>query len=323
MTKEIDKIEYTLLSNGLDFILSSLEYLQGKPSKRELKYAVLHLCSGIELVLKERLQLEHWSLVFDDPANAQKHAYEAGDFSSVSFKDCLKRLSNISSIEISDEHRQKLLRFRDKRNRLEHFGIVDSIIAIKASTAEALNIVIDFINSEFHPEGLNKEDINTLDTIRRSLGDFEEFVKKRLKSIKKNIRDIEAEGKIVVTCPRCDQVASIMEDGANCLFCGHSAPMEEAASEYISDVLGMDYYRTMKHGGEWPLYTCPDCETETLVDKGSSGSQFPQKRYLCFNCGYAWDEDYFDFCGECGQPYHGEMAICDRCFNDKISADNT
>lgn len=39
-------VSFTLLENGLDFVLSAVEYLSGTLSKRELKYAVLHLYSG-------------------------------------------------------------------------------------------------------------------------------------------------------------------------------------------------------------------------------------------------------------------------------------
>jgi len=73
-----ENVEFTLLGNGLDFIWSALEHLSGNPGKRELKYAVLHLCSGIELVLKERLQREHWSLIFEKLDSANQKDYEAG-----------------------------------------------------------------------------------------------------------------------------------------------------------------------------------------------------------------------------------------------------
>ena len=68
-----EALEYTLLENGLDFISSALKHLKNQPTKRELKYAVLHLSAGIELILKERLKREHWSLVFDKPADAPKN----------------------------------------------------------------------------------------------------------------------------------------------------------------------------------------------------------------------------------------------------------
>ena len=51
-------IEFTLLENGLDFIWSAVEHLGTDLSKRSLKYAVLNLAAGIELILKERLRRE-------------------------------------------------------------------------------------------------------------------------------------------------------------------------------------------------------------------------------------------------------------------------
>lgn len=43
---------FGVLENGLDFLLSSLDYLSGDPKEKDLKYAVLHLSAGVELVLK-------------------------------------------------------------------------------------------------------------------------------------------------------------------------------------------------------------------------------------------------------------------------------
>jgi hypothetical protein len=66
---------YTLLENGLDFVPSSLEHLtaasatsapENGSQKRHLKYALIHLGSGIELVFKERLRQEDWQLLFQE-----------------------------------------------------------------------------------------------------------------------------------------------------------------------------------------------------------------------------------------------------------------
>jgi len=65
-------ITFTPLENGLDFILRALEYLADDPPKRDQKYAVLRLHSGVELILKEHLRREHWSLVFEKPEEASK-----------------------------------------------------------------------------------------------------------------------------------------------------------------------------------------------------------------------------------------------------------
>src|SRR2546426_9855541 len=59
-----DQVHFTLLENGLDFVWSAVEHLSVATSKRELKYALLHLVSGIELILKERLRREDWKPLF-------------------------------------------------------------------------------------------------------------------------------------------------------------------------------------------------------------------------------------------------------------------
>lgn len=53
-------MQYSMLENGMDFIISGILHLQKAESEnveeniqgRELKYALLHLSSGIELVFK-------------------------------------------------------------------------------------------------------------------------------------------------------------------------------------------------------------------------------------------------------------------------------
>lgn len=125
-----DRIEFELFENGLDFILSALEHLRETPSDRNIKYGVLHLSSGIELVLKTRLLQEHWTLVFENPKNATKQQFDSGDFPSVDFDTCISRLINVCQLNWLDNARKNLKSFRDIRNRIEHFGISDSIEAI-------------------------------------------------------------------------------------------------------------------------------------------------------------------------------------------------
>jgi hypothetical protein len=92
---------YTLLENGLDFVRSSLEHLTAASAastpdngsqKRRLKYALIHLCSGIELVFKEHLRQDAWQLVFQEQDRATEAAYQSGDFKSVCFDTARDRL---------------------------------------------------------------------------------------------------------------------------------------------------------------------------------------------------------------------------------------
>ena len=60
---KINDIRLDLFENGLDFIDNSLDQILNLTDHHKLKYSILHLSAGIELVLKEILQREHWSLL--------------------------------------------------------------------------------------------------------------------------------------------------------------------------------------------------------------------------------------------------------------------
>jgi len=94
---EKDKVVYFLLENALDFILYAAEHVK-QDSPRSWKYALLHLISGIELLLKSRLELEHWSLLFQEVDKANESSFDSGDFRSVDFDSLIQRLSGISGI---------------------------------------------------------------------------------------------------------------------------------------------------------------------------------------------------------------------------------
>ncbi len=306
-----EQISFTLMENGLDFILRSLEYLTDDPDTRSLKYAVLHLHSGIELILKERLRREHWALVFEKPDEANMAKYEAGDFVSVQWKTCLSRLQGICKVDIPEDQRKLLEELKKKRNRLEHFGIVDTVLAVKGSTVPVLAFALDFINDEIGIDQLSESEVALLQQIRRALGNFQDFVSERTRSI---AAQLDPYGKSIVTCPRCMQDAMVIDDGALCYFCGHRHDdMEAAIQEFVHDVLEIDWH-TVARGGEWPVYTCPGCGIDTLVDL-KEAEQEDKPRFICFYCGNHWDWGHLIFCSNCGQPYEPNgMAACDDCF---------
>src|SRR5438309_32031 len=171
MSKERE-VKFTLLENGLDFIHSALDHLKAGSTKQDLKYAVLHLSAGIELVLKERLRREHWSLVFEDTDKANIPAYDTGDFTSATLASCFIRLRGICGVDLKEREQQELLSFRRKRNRLEHFNILDSIEAIVASSARVLEILLVFVNEELEPNRVSDEEAVLIRKIRARLGEL-------------------------------------------------------------------------------------------------------------------------------------------------------
>lgn len=312
MTKASPHIEFTLLENGLDFIWSAVEHLGADSSKRSLKYALLHLAAGIELILKERLRRESWNLVFDDPGNANEQAYKHGTFESVKLKPAIARLESECDVEFEGSKRRHLIDIRDRRNRVQHFNMVDSASAIIATTAKALEVVVDFIREELSDGKLTESEDELLKRIRTKLGQLEEFISVHEKSIQPKLKTAYA----VLPCPSCHQEALTVDDGVECLFCGYKAEGKEAASDYATDVLGVTW-RELKDGADQPIGTCPACDWEACVETAADG----RDRYLCFNCGSRWTMGKLHECARCGRwidSDKNDSGVCDACIAEQL-----
>jgi hypothetical protein len=317
-----EDFRFSPLENGLDFLLSSLEHLTAASScakkhvqgasadvmhqKRHLKYALLHLCSSIELLFKVRLRQEHWSLVFANINKADDEAQIEGEFESVGFNDLMDRLVRICHVELSEEHRRQLLNLRKRRNRMEHFGTVDSLLAITASVSLMVSFTIDFVESTFTAEDL-REERPLIYEIRHQLGSCDAFIHQRWKEIREDIVNFHAG----IGCPACQQPALEVDGGSvKCRFCCHSSTSEEAANEYTFVVLG--------RSGESAVNTCPECEGATLV------TRIPDHGSFCFNCGERWDWGELDQCWNCNEFYAAEEhggGVCAACFQKRIEKD--
>src|SRR5690554_3718337 len=123
-------LKYTLIENGLDFLLSSIEDFpldKSKPNiaKKKLKYSLIHLSASLELFLKKRLEKESWVFIFDDMNKADKSKFESRDFKSVDLETSIQRLDKISGVILSTPDKTVLNHFRRKRNKLEHYDFED------------------------------------------------------------------------------------------------------------------------------------------------------------------------------------------------------
>lgn len=76
----------SLVRNAIDFLNRAIDELQENP-----KYSVVHFFAAIEIFLKARLLLEHWSLVHEEPGRANLTSFFQGDFRSVSLQEAIRR----------------------------------------------------------------------------------------------------------------------------------------------------------------------------------------------------------------------------------------
>ena len=88
------------------------------------------------------------------------------------------------------------------------------------------------------------------------------------------------------------------------------------SKEYIENELGINEYRCVKDGGEFPLYECPECGAEQLAYDVEAG------RFHCFSSDQNFTTDKLSFCPNCGQlMYNNGESVCDDCFEHALNKD--
>lgn len=221
--KSIQPAKPVLLDMGLHFIYVALDALLFKRARIDnpILFSLIYASTGIELVLKHRLFLEHWSLVFEVPERANWRDYIAGDFQSVTVDGCLKRLEVICRIPFTQDEKVKLANLRDMRNRLIHFGTTTSHEATAATVAGAVHVILDFVDKAFSMFKLSKNQELALKQIRKTGASSIFYVEERWKEIQSNVEKASVK-QAVVRCSRCHQESALfVKRRIKCLFCKH------------------------------------------------------------------------------------------------------
>jgi hypothetical protein len=306
-------MEFNLLENAFDYILDAVLQLQGKrPSKKRIKYGIVHLWSGIELLLKRRLMDEHWSLIFRDINKADKRALESGEFISVYFDDAVARLKKICSVDLSN-YQDTLNKIREDRNKLEHFQISLTKPVVISNLVHAWSFILDFAVSHLN---LNDDPIASelFEKIKFKMIEHEAFIDKRKKTVAPEIQRLKSEEYpyTIIDCPICFQESLILKgETCNCLFCITDLDWESAMEKWV--ILKEGYYRYYdKDRLVDPLIIeCPECEFEALYRFEGGDAQPPDPAAICFHCG-----ESFPFCHWCDFE-HSDLedkdSLCKEC----------
>ena len=212
-------LQFNLLDNALDSLLSAAEAARRDEGPRSLKEAVLHLANGVELLIKSRLVREHWSLIFSNTDKASYEELAKADFKSVDFSTACSRLEKIAGLPIRKSAVSQINGLRKLRNQLTHFAITLDSVQAKSLIAKTMTFCVDFCEEQSMNTGTAKE---KLSEIHMNLTEFTEFVGERMKSI-----STELDGMLVWECPECWQETLAIDGGnAECKFCGrkHDPP---------------------------------------------------------------------------------------------------
>ena len=335
-----DSVEFPPLENGLDYLADAVNRLIGTPSVRDLKYAVLHLHAGVEVLLKYRLICQDWRLILEDRRDGEEEVteadYEAGMFRSIGIGKALRRLQDLG-ITFTTGEKKAAAALDRLRNQVQHHGLNSTAEAVEGQAAKVLGFVLDFIDTHITPDvHRDVADAQVLDDtmreLRGGLGAITALVDGRMQKLRPELDAAWT----TAWCPECGQRAVLLDGGSGsssgpetdeprCLFC---TARWDSRAYYLEDFTGgrlklPGSYEVMMNGGDPPTDVCPECGADMVVwfdlDTGERG---PNPIGLCFSC----ESEFDDRCPRCDAPVakpvtdtmDEESMLCENCLEDLI-----
>lgn len=308
----------SVVANGLAFLDAAVDAMP-QDDVQSQSFAALHLWTAIEVLVKARLAAEHWTLVLDKPDQASRAKFKSGDFRSVGGRQALERLQKLCGVEVSTADMDNVSAVESLRNRVAHFSLQGvEPAAVAAGLARGLLFLLRFLESEVEPNldrSLRLLSESTRKAVVERLHEIEEVVRLRMAALEP---ELSAHG-LCIPCPRCGQVAVVVDGGGRCLFCDATFDGADLAQQHLESS-GWSYYVTIKDGGDWPVRTCPECDLPTLVPI-QSGPRAGDDG--CLNCGTVWGAGVLQACARCGEPMvpdEDESLLCSSCWGN-LAAD--
>jgi hypothetical protein len=312
-----------VVDNALDFLISAGDNLlvfEKSASARDIKYALLHLAAGVALLLKQRLMIDHWALVFSDLNKAAKSNFDSGDFTSPGLEECLDRVGSLCEVEISPTHRNALSSLRKLRNKIEHFSFEVSREEGLSIAAKVWSFIFDFVQDHL-VTSLSANQAKQWEAVRQRMLGVVGFVEQRRKETKALIDQKQKEGFTVVDCPLCLETAFHLDHQVHeCLFCRYTDTLKKTFDAWMTNFYGSDWTDPKERMISDPVDHCPFCGENYYVQMPDEGSSTPpDPAFVCFNCGFSKPPTVE--CSNCGSEFTPDdwetyPFVCDECEAD-------
>jgi hypothetical protein len=337
-----------LVNNAIDFLDHSIAELGTEP-----KYSVIHFHAAIELILKARLIVEHWSLVVSSKKEPDWNEFISGSFASVTMDEAITRLQKIVQSGLSKKQHEAFKTVTKHRNRIVHF--FHKAESDKAEKGRIREIIKEQLTAWYYLHDLMLRQWNdifskwteAISKIDRELRKNHAFLQVIYNDLRPKIESEKANGMLYAHCPAC-QFESDRHDGeteeayqSSCVVCGLSELCIRTKCENCSAAESVIF-----HGS--PDTQCSACNErydvnlllETFVDSAEAhlamkdGGHYPfplncgecsgyetvvevgESQYLCTSC-FSLAEEY-GVCESCNDESTGLdddtlWAGCDFC----------
>ncbi len=203
------QIALSLIENSHNFLNESLaQAIIAEENPEYWKYAILHLVQAIELSLKERLKLEHPSLIYKN-IDAPKE--------TVSLRFAADRLQKIANVKFEKSDLKSIHLATEYRNKIVHYSFSFSIIGIKSIYSNLIGFLQNF-SIEHHGKNLSQVvDYKIWDEAVK-ITDFLHELKKRAEE---RIKKEKIQSDFLLECKECHQKTFVFQgDIDSCYVCG-------------------------------------------------------------------------------------------------------
>lgn len=314
----MSELRFEPVENALDYLVSAVDQLGEGVDARALKYGVLHLYAGIEVLAKAVLlrQVEDWRevVVPGQRPDMTRERFVRGDFKSIAASEALTRLAELGHSTLGDKDLEAIEQLGRLRNRLQHFGLVEQARVVIARATPVLSSAVRLLGRNFAPEDFKNREAELYGDVRRATEQFQAFLDEHAEAIEADFDDALT----ATACPRCGQLALELngEGSGRCLFCNERPLAEEMAGDLQSWALHLS------KGAEERVHECPECEQWALV-QNMPARGLSTEGYVCLACGFQAEEYELNRCGRCGVPYldRYESVMCGACVSYELDRD--
>lgn len=334
-----------LVENALDFLGRALDDLEDHP-----KFSLINFYTSVELFLKSRLMMEHWTLLVSSKNEPDLEKFKQGDFISVTLDAANERLTKVVQSGLSSQEFKEFKEVAKYRNKMVHFFHASSVK--KENDEMRQSVVKQQLIAWYYLHRLLtgqwqasfdkwQRDISKID---RRLRSQNEFLKVVFDQKKEEITAKRKSGSLITKCPSCGFKAQIHDHAleelyeAECLVCGlvdrciniecvdcnrpirfvnegfKSCKCGKAYEpEDLADALfdhGAAHVAAMDGDDSVSLGSCSDCDGYHTVVELKTGG------YLCASCFGLFNA--LEYCEWCNEPNTGDMEHsgwngCNHC----------
>lgn len=327
-----------VIKNGLQFIERGVNELWDKKDKRHLKHSVINFYTGIELLLKARLMMEHWSLIVSETKSADAISFVRGDFRSVGLDEAVSRLRKIAGLDVNQATISAFRDLQSHRNQMVHFFHKTDL-----RTKEGRQLRSQVINEQcagwFYLQQLIGETwadkfelySESIEKINGLMKPHRAYLESVYKKIEPELSKEEEKGADLGNCYACGFSAHVVKtigpSESHCRVCSQYG----AFLRYKCD--DCDHIFLIEDG--FDKVNCPECKTQIERDEvmgafSDEGEMLPEAMMIdggygnCAECCGSETVGTFgegSFCFQC-HLFSGPMGVCDWC-GEKATGDLT